>query len=81
MKKHIENIKSFGLNPIVAINKFNADTEKEIQVLEDELNGVCEFSLLESWEKGSDGALDLASKVIKVCEMPHTFKNTYSLDD
>ena len=56
LKKHIENIKSFGLNPIVAINKFNADTEKEIQVLEDELNGVCEFSLLESWGKGSDGA-------------------------
>lgn len=81
LKKHIENIKSFGLNPIVAINKFNADTEKEIQVLEDELNGVCEFSLLESWGKGSDGALDLASKVIKVCEMPHIFKNTYSLDD
>ena len=81
LKKHIENIKSFGLNPIVAINKFNADTEKEIQVLEDELNGVCEFSLLESWAKGSDGALDLANKVIKVCEMPHTFKNTYSLDD
>ena len=81
LKKHIENIKSFGLNPIVAINKFNADTEKEIQVLEDELNGVCEFSLLESWGKGSDGALDLASKVIKACEMPHTFKNTYSLDD
>lgn len=81
LKKHIENIKSFGLNPIVAINKFNADTEKEIQVLEDELNGVCEFSLLESWAKGSDGALDLANKVIKVCEMPHTLKNTYSLDD
>ena len=81
LKKHIENIKSFGLNPIVAINKFNADTEKEIQVLEDELNGVCEFSLLESWGKGSDGALDLANKVIKICEMPHTFKNTYSLDD
>ena len=81
LKKHIENIKSFGLNPIVAINKFNADTEKEIQVLEDELNGVCEFSLLESWAKGSDGALDLANKVMKICEMPHTFKNTYSLDD
>ena len=81
LKKHIENIKSFGLNPIVAINKFNADTEKEIQVLEDELNGVCEFSLLESWAKGSDGALDLANKVMKICEMPHTFRNTYSLDD
>lgn len=81
LKKHIENIKSFGLNPIVAINKFNADTEKEIQVLEDELNGVCEFSLLESWEKGSEGALDLANKVMKICEMPHTFKNTYTLDD
>ena len=81
LKKHIENIKSFGLNPIVAINKFNADTEKEIQVLEDELNGVCEFSLLESWGKGSDGALDLASKVMKICKMPHTFKNTYTLDD
>ena len=81
LKKHIENIKSFGLNPIVAINKFDADTEKEIQVLEEELNGVCEFSLLESWAKGSDGALDLANKVMKICEMPHTLKNTYSLDD
>lgn len=81
LKKHIENIKNFGLKPVVAINKFNEDTDEEIKVLEDELNGICEFSLLESWEKGSLGAVDLAEKVVKICETPHQIKFTYDLED
>ena len=81
LKKHIENVKNFGLNPIVAINKFNEDSAEEIKVLEDELNGICEFSLLESWEKGSLGAVDLAEKVVKICETPHQIKFTYDLED
>lgn len=81
LKKHIENIKNFGLKPVVAINKFNEDTDEEIKVLEDDLNGICEFSLLESWEKGSLGAVDLAEKVVKICETPHQIKFTYDLED
>lgn len=81
LKKHIENVRNFGLNPIVAINKFSEDSDEKIKVLEDELNGVCEFSLLESWEKGSEGAVDLAEKVVKICKMPHEIKFTYDLND
>ena len=39
LMKHIENIQLFGLNPIVAINKFTTDTEKELQLLKEKLEG------------------------------------------
>lgn len=77
--KHVENIKSFGLNPIVAINKFNSDTEREIDVLEEELKGIVEYSLLENWAKGGLGAEDLCKKIIEVCKMPKNFKFTYDV--
>ena len=79
--KHVNNIKSFGLNPIVAINKFTNDTKEEIEILKDELKEIVDFSLLENWEKGGEGAIDLAEKVCKICEKPHQFKNTYELED
>lgn len=77
--KHVENIKSFGLNPIVAINKFNTDTEKEIDSLEKALDGIVEYSLLENWAKGGLGAEDLCKKIIEVCKMPKNFKFTYDV--
>ena len=81
LKKHIQNIKSFGLNPIVAINKFEFDSEKEIETLKNEIKDFAEISLVESWGKGGEGATDLAQKVIKICEKDHEFKNTYELSD
>ena len=81
LKKHLENIKSFGVNPIVAINKFTNDTEKELNILQQELEGIAEYSLLENWAKGGEGAVDLAEKVTKICEKEHSFKNTYELKD
>ena len=78
--KHVENIKKYGLNPIVAINKFTSDTEKEIEILKKELEGKVEFSLLENWEKGALGAKDLAEKVVKICEKPKNFKPIYELN-
>ena len=74
LKKHIQNIKSFGLNPIVAINKFEFDSEKEIETLKNEIKDFAEISLVESWGKGGEGATDLAQKVIKICEKEHEFK-------
>jgi len=81
LKKHIQNIKSFGLNPIVAINKFEFDSGKEIETLKNEIKDFAEISLVESWGKGGEGATDLAQKVIKICEKDHEFKNTYELSD
>ncbi len=81
--KHIDNIKNkFGLNVIVAINKFNHDTEKEIELLQNKLKeqGI-NLSLVEAWGKGGDGAKDLAEKVIELCNTPSNFKYIYDLDD
>ena len=78
--KHVENIKKYGLNPIVAINKFTSDTEKEIEILQNGLEGKVEFSLLENWAKGGEGAKDLAEKVVKICEESKNFKPIYELN-
>ena len=78
--KHVENIKKYGLNPIVAINKFTLDSEKEIEILQNELKGKVEFSLLENWAKGGEDAKDLAEKVVKICEEPKNFKPIYELN-
>jgi len=66
--KHIDNLKNvYGLNVIVAINKYTHDTTKEIEFLTEKLKEKnIELSLVESWEKGGEGAIDLAEKVIKL---------------
>ena len=81
--KHIENIKEkFGLNVIVAINKFVQDTENEINTLKEILEEKqVDLSLVEAWEKGSRGATDLAEKVVNLCEKENKFNYIYSLED
>lgn len=81
--KHIENLRDkFGLNVVVAINKYNTDTEAEIQALSEILNNNnIELSLCENWGKGSSGITDLAEKVVDLCENDSELKFTYSLDD
>jgi len=81
--KHIENIKEkFGLNVIVAINKFVQDTENEINTLKQLLEEKnVDLSLVESWGKGSEGAKDLAEKVVSLCEKENNFNYIYSLED
>ncbi len=81
--KHIENLRdNFGLNVVVAINKYNTDTEKEIQTLTQILNdNNVQLSLCENWEKGSNGITDLAEKVTKLCEKESNFKFIYDLKD
>ena len=81
--RHIENIKNkFGLNVIVAINKFTSDTQAEINLLKEHLKEKnIDLSLVESWGKGSDGAIDLAEKVVTLCESKNNFKYIYELED
>ncbi|MBR3672984.1 MAG: formate--tetrahydrofolate ligase [Clostridia bacterium] len=81
--KHIENLKEkYGLNVVVAINKYNSDTDKEIQTLTEILkNSNVELSLCENWGKGGDGITDLAEKVVKLCDQDYNFKFIYDLQD
>lgn len=81
LKKHINNIKSFGLNTVVAINQFSSDDRSEIEFLEKSIEKECPISLLNNWSEGSKGAVDLAYKVIENCELPYKLKNTYELED
>ena len=83
LQKHIENLKDkFGLNVIVAINKYITDTDKEISFLEEKLNNLgIKMSLCEAWAKGGEGAKDLAKKIVELTDKPNNFKYTYELSD
>ncbi len=81
--RHISNIKDkFGLNVIVAINRFNSDTEAEIEVLRKHLEekGV-ELSLVEGWAKGGEGAIDIAQKLVNLTEKEENFQYIYELNE
>jgi len=81
--KHIDNITNkFGLNIIVAINKFNTDTEQELKYVQNELSKrKIESSIVESWAKGGNGAIDISEKLIKKCEEKEEFNYIYDLND
>ena len=81
--KHISNLnEKFGLNVIVAINKYNTDTEQELRFVENELaNKGIQSSVVESWAKGGNGAIDIAKKLVKLVEQEEKFKYTYELND
>lgn len=82
LEKHIENIKKFGLPPVVAINRFPSDTENEIKFMEEKLAAMgIECALTEVFTKGGDGALELAEKVVKVCDEDKAdFKPLYDVN-
>ncbi len=80
LQRHIENIQSFGLQTIVAINSFTLDTEAEGKVISDgcEKMGV-KAILCSHWANGGDGTLELAEEVVKISESsdPSKFKFMY----
>ena len=81
--KHIDNLKNkFGLNVIVAINKYTHDTEREIEFLKNKLQeyGI-ELSLVESWEKGGEGAIDLAEKIVDLTQSGSKLNYIYNLEE
>jgi len=69
LEKHIENVKSFGIPPVVSINRFVSDTQDEIDIV---LNRCEELgvrvALCDGWEKGGEGTQDLAKEVVSAVE-------------
>ena len=81
--RHIDNLKNkFGLNVIVAINKYVQDTEKEIEFLREKLKekGV-QLSLVEGWAKGGNGAIDIAEKLVELTEKESKLNYSYDLEE
>ncbi len=80
--RHIDNLKKFGLPVIVALNAFATDTEEEKAYIEKYVRDRdCEFSYSMAWEKGGEGAEDLANKIISLLDQDKAgFKVLYPDD-
>lgn len=82
LEKHIENLQKFGVPVVVTLNSFVTDTKEEIAFVENfcrERN--CEFALSEVWEKGGEGGIELAKKVLDTLEHKEAhFKPLYEDD-
>ncbi len=78
---HIKNLQKFGVPVVVAINHFYADTQAEIDYIEDYCreNGA-EFAVTKCFAEGGEGSIELANKVIEACEKENDFKYLYDLD-
>ena len=82
LEKHIENLQKYGVPVVVTLNSFVTDTEAETTYVKNfcEERG-CEFALSEVWEKGGEGGIPLAEKVLKTIEEKEShFKPIYETD-
>lgn len=81
--RHIDNLKNkFGLNVIVALNRYTQDTQKEIDFIEEKLSEKeIGLSLVEGWAKGGKGAIDIAEKLVNLVEQKENFQYMYELED
>ena len=80
--KHIDNLKNkFGLNVIVALNRYNTDSETEMKYVIDELSKRSIIvSIVESWAKGGKGAIDIAEKIVEISKNEENFKYIYDVE-
>ncbi|TJX14531.1 formate--tetrahydrofolate ligase [Tissierella creatinini] len=83
LEKHIENVNKFGVPAVVAINKFPTDTEAELNFVLDRCKELgAEAVLSEVWGKGGDGGVELAKKVVEVCETKTAnYKPLYDVEE
>jgi formate--tetrahydrofolate ligase len=69
LKRHVENVRKFGLEPVISINRFSADTEAEIALVKSACAKLgVEAYMADHWAEGGKGAADVARAVVKVAE-------------
>lgn len=83
LKRHVNNLKNkFGINTIVAINQFSTDSNAELEFLKEKLQDEnIDYSTNTAWADGGEGCIDLANKVINLCEKSNSINFTYDLND
>lgn len=81
LERHIENLKKYGVNLVVCLNKYTSDTDNEIEVVKDFCNTIgisCEVST--AYVDGGKGAISLAKAVVDACKQKYDFKFLYNDD-
>ena len=81
--KHIDNLKNvYGLNVIVALNKYNTDLDEEIKFVKEQIEGRgYKFSIVEGWAKGGEGAKDISEKIIELSKKEENLTLAYKDED
>ena len=82
LAKHVDTVRTFGLEPVVALNRFITDTEAELSAILNwaKENGV-RIARTNVWEEGGKGGIDLAKQVLEVIEQPNNFHQLYELEE
>lgn len=82
LAQHVANVRNFGLEPVIALNRFITDTEQELKAVLQwaEANEV-RIARTNVWEEGGKGGIELAEKVLEVIEQPNTFHHLYDLEE
>tara|TARA_B100000586_G_scaffold72129_1_gene50591 strand:+ start:378 stop:2063 length:1686 start_codon:yes stop_codon:yes gene_type:complete len=82
LERHVENIKKFGLDVVVAINHFVTDTDKEVKIIEEHCSKLgVKVSLGTHWSDGGNGTKDLANNVVELCKKSDKSKFKYLYSD
>ncbi len=82
MVRHLENMRKFGVNPVVAINSFATDADSEIEAIKEIAlaSGATGVSVARHWAEGGPGAAELAELVVDACDQPNDFRFLYPVD-
>ena len=69
LQRHVENMQKFGIVPVISINRFSADTDAEIRLVEEKCKALgVEALMADHWAEGGAGAADIARAVVKICD-------------
>ena len=79
---HMDNLKNvYGLNVVVALNRYTSDTDEEINFVKEKVTEKgFEFSEVQGWAKGGEGAIDIAEKLVKMTETSNNLNYSYELN-
>ncbi|MBE3579898.1 MAG: formate--tetrahydrofolate ligase [Caldanaerobacter subterraneus] len=81
LEKQVENVRKFGVPVVVALNRFAFDTEREIEEVRKACSRIgVDMAVAEVWEKGGEGGIELAEKVIKAADTPSNFRFLYDVN-
>ncbi len=82
LERHIENVSKYTKNIIICLNKFESDTEDEIDYVKKFVQNMgYDIEICESYKYGSNGSINIAQKIINICENPVDFKPLYNFND